>query len=240
MKIAICLSGAPRFQDLGFFKQLEAMKGDWEADLFIRIWKTDQFGNTPEEFQNYLKNNGLPDRCTFRVTDILDDIPENNSPPINLTYGCPTLNGKNIINAWYGINKINNARKQYQEQSNTKYDLVFRMRTDCCPFFNVHQNVPGYFNLNDYLEIAKTNSVHSKDWAHPYPSDCYFFGSPEIFDRVVAYYDFMRELERRGNSILPEQSLQTYLQEKQIPFTFLNLIMNPMQRSNEYGSRFKK
>ena len=61
MKIAVCLSGAPRFAHRGLFRQIEAMQGFDQADFFIRTRKTKQFGETAEEsLRAYFDEVGIP------------------------------------------------------------------------------------------------------------------------------------------------------------------------------------
>jgi hypothetical protein len=233
LKLAICLSGAPRFQDRGFFRQLEAMKGEWEADLFIRTWKTDQFGRTPKEFEKWLVDNGLPSNCHFKVTQVLDDVAEHHSKPINLSHRVPT-NHSNFINFWYNVVQTNNLRKEYQQQTGTEYDLVVRMRTDVCPHADESRTVDGSFNLHDYEEIAKTHMVNAR-----YFGDIFLFGSPTMYDRFVQFYDHLDVLSANNTSIHPEESLEQYFKDTNIPYKQLDVIMTPMGRADEYGSRHR-
>ena len=94
MKIAFCLSGGPRFKNRGLFRLVDALKGFDQADFFIRTWRSDEYGNTPEEFVDYLKREGIDSRCNFPVVQVLDDTPENApppKPPLNLAPWAPNF-----------------------------------------------------------------------------------------------------------------------------------------------------
>ena len=221
MKIAICLSGAPRFAHRGLFKQLDAMRGFDQADMFIRTWKTKEFGETAEEFEKYLRNNGLPDNCNFCVTQILDDIPENNSKPIDLLF---RVWAPYFAHFWYGIVQTNNLRKKYQEKTNANYDAVVRMRTDIVP--------TGTFDFRDYAEDVKTHMINADNFG-----DTFLFGAPDMYDRFVGYYDHLQVLSKRRTVIHPEESLRAYFHECGIPYKKLPILFQPVRDNNEYQTR---
>ena len=221
MKIAVCLSGAPRFAHRGLFRQIEAMQGFDQADFFIRTWKTKQFGETAKEFEKYLRDNGLPDSCKFCMTEVLDDVPENNSRPIDLVF---RVWAPYFSHFWYGIVKTNNLRQAYQTQHNVNYDIVVRMRTDIVP--------NGVFDLREYAEIAKTHMVNANNFG-----DTFLFGAPDMYNRFVQYYDFLDTLSQRRTVIHPEESLRAYFDEVGIPYKQLPIVFQPTRDTNEYQTR---
>jgi hypothetical protein len=223
MKIAFCLSGGPRFKHRGLFQLIDAIKGFDQADLFIRTWKTDLYGNTPEEFENYLRKNGLPDNCIVRVNQVLDDIPEHQPEhiPLNLCGWAP-----NFLTMWWGMVKVNELRKQYQAETGVKYDAVFRMRTDMIP--------EGTFDLRDYVDQLPTTIINSQNFA-----ENFLFGGEEIYDRFIEYWNHLYVLSERWEFIHPEESLEKYFNEVGIPFQLLPIIVMPERDHDEYDIRQK-
>lgn len=221
----MCLSGGPRFKQRGLFKLMEVLKGYDQADFFIRTWKTDQYGNTAEEFEKYLRDNGLGDKCQFKVTQVLDDkIPELHGPhiPLNLCGWAP-----NFLTMWWGAVQANQLRLDYEQETGEKYDLVFRMRTDMVP-----EGPSDEIDLRDYLEDAQTHMFNAQNF-----SENFLFGSPEMYARFMQYWDFFPTLSQRWSFIHPEETLEAYFKEANIPYKLLPLIVMPRRDSDEYGTR---
>ena len=131
MKIAFCLSGGPRFKNRGLFRLVDALKGFDQADFFIRTWRSDEYGNTADEFVDYLRREGIDTRCNFPVVNILEDNADNApppKPPLNIAPWAP-----NFLTMWWGIVESHRLFKEYVDNTGTKYDMVFRMRTDMVP-----------------------------------------------------------------------------------------------------------
>lgn len=144
LRIAFCLSGGPRFKNRGLFRLVDALKGFYQADFFIRTWRTDEYGNSAEEFVDYLKANGLgdPGRFGYPVVKILHDDIRNApppKPPLNIAPWAP-----NFLAMWWGIVESHKLFVDYTNQTGTRYDMVFRMRTDMVP--------EGDIDLTQYQE----------------------------------------------------------------------------------------
>jgi hypothetical protein len=233
MRIAFCLSGAPRFKHQGLFRLVKFLKGFDHADFFIRTWKTDQFGNTGTEFINYLKSNGIPDNCHFPVVQMLDDVPENYPPhiPLNLAHWAP-----NFLILWWGVVQCNELRLEYERLTGVKYDLVFRMRTDMCP---VHLEGGRAviddtlsLDLKDYVEAAQHKIYNAKNFA-----DNFLFGSPELYNKYVNYWDHLQVLSERQTFVHPEESLEAYFKEADIPYDLIPYEIYPTHDRDEYKVR---
>jgi hypothetical protein len=245
MKIAICLSGAPRFASGGIFQQMEKIKGYDEAHFFIRLWESDEYGKTADEIENYLRNNGLPDNCHFKVTQILPDIPENNPPYIELNYQPETQS--NILKMFWGIQECYKLLKEYQKKTNEHYDFIFRTRADVL-FIN------GELRLNDYLEIAekslivfpykeehhqeatKMNNVYNyfqccnKDFSiiketldenEFSMNDQIWFGTEEIFEKSTRYFDFISFFKEKNIFMHPETTIALIIKKQNIPIYYV-------------------
>lgn len=224
----MCLSGGPRFKQRGLFKLMDAIRGYDQADFFIRTWKTDEFGITPAQFEYYLRSNGLPESCQFKVTELLDDkVPENHGPhiPLNLCGWAP-----NFLTMWWGVLQSYNLYKDHAERTGEKYDLVFRMRTDMLP-----EGPAEFIDLRDYVEDAKTHMFNAENF-----SENFLFGSPEMYERFMGYWDYFQVLSERWSFIHPEETLEAYFKEAGIPYKAVPMIVMPRRDSDEYSTRETK
>ncbi|WP_396189350.1 hypothetical protein [Flavobacterium sp.] len=222
MKIAFCLSGGPRFKQRGLFQLVDALKGFDSADFFIRTWKTEEYGQTPDEFIDYLRNNGIDARCRFPVVQVLDDTPENApppKPPLNIAPWAP-----NFLAMWWGIVESHRLFKEYCAATNETYDLVFRMRTDMVP--------DGDIDLTEYTDPAKM--YNAKNFA-----DNFLFGSPAMYEKFVGYWDFLDNFSAAEAFIHPEESLELYFNIAQIPYESVPVIVQPTWDKGEYQGRWR-
>jgi len=228
MRVAFCLSGAPRFRYRGLFRQLETIQGYDQADFFIRTWKSDEYGNTPEEFVSYLRKEGIPDNVNFPVVEVLDDKPEYYPPhiPLNLAHWAP-----NFLILWWGILQSNNLRLKYQAETDTKYDIVFRMRTDMVPG-RLWQNDKPVLDLREYVERAQTTLFNAQNFA-----DNFIFCGPELYNKFASYWDHLQVLSKNWTFIHPEESLEQYLKDMKIPYELLPFEVYPTHDRDEYKVR---
>jgi hypothetical protein len=223
MKIAFLLTGGPRFKQRGLFKLIEALKGFDQADFFIRTWKTDEYGNTPEDFVKYLKSNGLDSpRFNYKIVQVLDDNAENGPPPM------PPLNiapwAPNLLSYWWGLTQCYYLFEKYIEETGEKYDLVFRMRTDMVP--------EGDIDLTKYKDPTKIYSAKNL-------ADSFLFCVPEMYKHIVGYWDFLDNFSEAEAFIHPEESLELYFQIQQIPYERIPVIVQPQWDKGEYKGRWR-
>lgn len=220
MRIALCLSGGPRFKYRGLFRLMESLKGYTHADFFIRTWKTDEYGQTAEEFVNYLKSNGLDDRCHFPVVQMLDDDATNQPPacgPLNVAHWAP-----NFLVMWWGIVKSYELFNQYQQQTGIEYDLVFRMRTDMVP--------EGDIDLTQYTDPTKIYNANNF-------GDNFLFGTPKMYWEFVNYWNYLGHLSATQEFIHPEESLRKFFEVTGVPYECISTVVVPAWDPGEYKGR---
>lgn len=224
MKTAITISGAQRYHHQGLFKLAKQIQNWGEVDLFVRIWKHPEFAQTPEQLIKLWYEMGLPPEWNFRSVELLDDQPPHHPPyiPLNLAHWAP-----NFLTMWWGIVKSNELRVRYQRQTHAKYDLVFRLRTDS---FSSTPDIT--VDLTDYVELAKTHMITGINY-----SDVFQFGSSELYDKFVGYWDHLKQLSVSWEFIHPEESLEKYLNDLGIPTGHIPLWIAPHRHGREYGVR---
>jgi hypothetical protein len=221
MRVAFLLSGAPRFANQGLFKLMDAISGYDQADFFIRTWKTDQFGNTAEEFVKYLKDNGFSDRFNYPVVNVLTDDPSNAPPqrnPIQISSSFP-----NFIIMWWGIVETYRLFKEYSLNTGIKYDLVVRVRTDALPTDTI--------NLSEYTDLTKIYNAQNF-------GDSFIFGTPEMYEKFLGYWDYIDDvLSKSLIPIHPEETLRLYMLTHNIPYECVKMHVQPTTSPHEYKSR---
>lgn len=226
MKIAVCLSGAPRFHHGGIFRFMQMLTGFDRADFFIRTWKTPQYGATAEQFVHFLKANGLDgDRYRYPVVQVLDDNAEN----------APQRRRLNLIGAaqylevmWWGIVKCHELFEQYVDQTGEQYDLVLRMRTDS--------------PTDRVIDLAQyTNPTRMYAGAHFIPdcafTDSFLFGSPEMYKKFVGYWPALDYYVQTQEPVHPENSLRDYFIRENIDCEVIEAYVHPVRDQSEYSVR---
>ena len=211
MKAAFCLGGAPRFNHRGLFRMINAIKGLDQIDLFTRTWQS-EYGQTDEEFEAYLD---------LKVTLVLPDGPEYYppaKPPLNVAPWAP-----NFLIMWWQILQSYQLFQQYTELTGETYDLVFRMRTDIVP----NQTI----DLDQLLKL-KTHMHHGNNF-----NDGFFFGAPEVYHRVMDYWDYLDTLSTTQEFIHPEESLEKYYNIAGIPYEKIAAGVAPAWDQGEYRGR---
>jgi hypothetical protein len=234
MKIAICLSGAPRFKHKSLFKLLNLIKGFDKADFFIRTWKTDEYGNTAEEFVNYLKSNGLDSpKYDYKVVQLLDDNAENAPPPrmpMNIAPWAP-----NLLILWWGVVKCFELFENYVAETGEKYDLVFRMRTDMMAW-EYSGTGNDYKEYTQDIDITPYNDPNKIYNARNF-ADNFLFGTPEMYKKYVGYWEFMDNFAIANAFIHPEESLELYFQIEEIDYECIPVWVAPWSDPDEYKVR---
>jgi hypothetical protein len=188
MKIAVCLSGQPKFFEKSFAYVSKNLFYNFnELDIFFHSWQT----NLTEEEKNKLINLYKPKKYLF----------ENEKLHIlNYPFKQSTTSPNNVFSMFYSIKKSNELKKQYEEENNFKYDWVFRLRYD--------------FALNkkfdeDILNTLSKQSVYLNNFEqspNPHCADCFGFSSSE---NMNIYSDTYSNIMKYGfgNTILAGEAM---------------------------------
>lgn len=232
MKIAFCLSGAPRFKHRCLFQLIKTLKGFDQADFFIRTWKSDEYGNTPEEFIDYLKSNGLDGpKFNYKVVQVLEETSEHAPPqrmPMKIAPWAP-----NLLILWWGIVKSFELFENYVAETGEKYDMVFRMRTDMMPWADpgtYKQPYDGEIDLTQYTDPNKIYNAQNF-------ADNFLFGTPEMYKKFVGFWDFLDNFAIADAFIHPEESLELYFQIEGIDYECIPVWVAPYSDKDEYKVR---
>jgi hypothetical protein len=231
MKTAILISGGQRYLRRGIFETIKIFSNWGEVDFFIRLWKSPGQPETPEQLIKFWHDNGIPKHWNFRTVQILEDNPPHHPPylPLNLAEWAP-----NHLTMFWGVVKANDLRVKYQEATGTEYNLVFRLRTDVWP--SIHSRTSDIYNdiidLAEYVEPAKTSLFTGTNF-----SDTLQFGSPQMFDKYVNYWDHLKKMSVNWDFVHPEESLENYFKVSDIPYGYIPAHVSAWRSGQEYKVR---
>lgn len=188
-KVAFCLSGEMRWVQEGYNQHkrwFDLNKHEYDIDVFIHSW--DVSGATGQLVNGCYPWKGThpPKELTLNLyTPVSYLIEPQISFDVSRNFHGPfVVNLHNTKSMFYGIERVNKLRKEYEEKQGLKYDLVVRARYD------VILRTPLSFSNFD------TESVHLHCRPKHTPtstSDLLAFGPGELMDQ---YSDTFNHLDR--------------------------------------------
>jgi hypothetical protein len=165
MKIALCLSGQPRFVEEVSPYILSNVCDGYHVDVFCHFWFDDKLQNEPYKFGECGKgewhNQRISSNSVEKALEIYNPISykietsksfSDSSVPFEQSlrkywYGAlddPDQKGfrnrtvNNCLSYFYSLNEVNKLKKEYEYAHDFKYDWVVRCRTDTI----IHTKIP--------------------------------------------------------------------------------------------------
>ena len=218
MKIALCLSGQPRFVEEGYNKVHKPfIIGDYEVDTFIHTWAI-----TEEEVGTRWINAGghpgdeIKENTMREYLDTYNPIVFQQEPQIEYEFGlysdrtAPGIRsdyGASMLYSMYAANKL---KSEYEKQNDFKYDIVIRSRSDFRCFEPIY-----YENYDLDNIIVPTGCPHPKGIA-----DSFAFGSSENMDIYNDLFNTWISLmdEYADQRLCWEELLWIHLEKNNIKF----------------------
>lgn len=207
MRIALCLSGQPRFLPEGLDQiKRNLLEPNGIEDVFIHAWKSEVFQSAqphqsgkwsyhPETAQLLSSLNPkmllIQENCPFQHLDHLENL--------------PTAIQKNLASMFYSAWKCNELKRDH-ERLHGNYDLVIKTRTD----INYHKpvilkdlpvdisaiNVPEMYQSSRVSDSYPTKS----GWSYSSLSDTFMIGSSCMMDSILT---IGQDFERIHHEIWP-------------------------------------
>ena len=140
MKVALCLSGQPRFIDKGYPSIFQNFIKPYDCDVFVHVW-----------------SNGFPSESIQTIKDLykpvsmqVDDchVPICNYSTLYYAYGPSRI--YDMCSQYDSICRVNMLRNIYEIDTNTHYDCVVRCRFDL------------NFQKRIYLENYSMDKLHTR------------------------------------------------------------------------------
>ena len=119
---------------------------------------------------------------------------------------------------YYSIKRANDARKDYENLTETQYDLVMRFRTDCILNENLYDTIKDFIETKESF-LCIPQSKQAKGCDGPVESDengiCDWFaiGTPDAMDVYCGTYETWKDT---GYPLVPESMLAMQLKSREI------------------------
>jgi hypothetical protein len=173
-KIACCISGYPSASILTHINKLSTYLPN--VDFFIFLWNT----INPEmkaHINNVLKPVDIQYQELFKFSyDAKYKEPDKQE------------HKNNALSMFYGISQVQNMRKQYEQKTNKKYDIVIRFRYDIYFIDNFKDII---FNVKRLLD--NNTLVFPFDHQHIGLCDQIWFGKSEVMDQFIFLSNWIKE-----------------------------------------------
>lgn len=223
MKIALCLSGQPRFVEKAFPNVYENLMRGYDVDVFVHSWtdenKNYQFRNDGI-WKNVTQDTNIKNKIldlykpkkylfespkTFNVNKINGEAPDQYFRPL-WESKCNHFNNPegakyfvNMIHSmWYSIMMSNLQKELYSKQNGVNYDFVIRARFDV-----IYRHKLSYENLNPNI-LYVSSQLHS-DHIHDFfavSNDTYMNHYCSLFYNLNYYLSVVRPDWRCGEGLL--------------------------------------
>lgn len=213
MKIALCLSGQPRYLDEGFYYLYENILKKYSVDVFIHTWWDNEMKNKKMDLPSSLSYG----RTYFWKEDTIDDI-KSKYDPIAFTYepqiefetfddvNYQLCRPSHVHSMFYSIQKSNKLKLEYENINNIKYDLVIRSRFDV------------KFNKFD-LKLNEINSeyINCSIVGIDEPNDQFAISSSQNMDMYSGVFSNLQNYRKSGfKGFVGEKLLKHHFEENNI------------------------
>jgi hypothetical protein len=215
MRIALCLSGQPRYLDEGFEQIDKNILSKYSVDVFIHTWWDDKMVNQKMILSEKLSYN----RNYIWKEDTIDIIKKYYSPIyfqyepqiqfnpyLKVNYELCTP--ESVHSMFYSLQQSNEFKKNYELNNNFKYDAAIRCRFDISinkfeiDFYDLDLSLIGCYVLN-----------------HEFPNDQFAISSSNNMD---VYSNVFSNLERYYQSgwtgFTGERLLKYHLEQNKLKF----------------------
>jgi len=239
MKIALCLSGQPRFvQEVAPYIIKNCCDG-YDVDVFAHLWFDEDLQTKPYKFEGQWQIQRLRSTAVDEVLQIYNPVSHIIEP--SKKFIDPTIHFEtslkrywtwgelgqefrdriinNTISYYYSLNQVNNLKKTYEYANGFKYDWVVRCRTDT--ILHTKINYEHYdSNVINFSNISNQPDGMINDW--------FDFGGSKIMDvfmSVFPIFDFAIEkcMNENDNAFCPE-----LIHRKMIDFFDIDIQSHPI------------
>jgi len=215
MKIALCLSGQPRYLNEGFEQIYKNILSKHSVDVFAHTWWDDGMGSKKMILSDKLSY----DRNYIWKKNTIELIKEYYSPIyflyepqiffetyLNVDYELCTP--MNVHSMFYSLQKSNELKKKYELKNNFIYDAVIRCRFDLSinkfeiDFYDLDLNLINCYMLND-----------------EFPNDQFAISSSNNMDIYSNVFDKLKQYKESGwTRFTGERLLKYHLEQNNLKF----------------------
>ena len=206
-RIALCISGAPRFNNDAlelFFRFLQSYA---QCDIFAYIWHASRF-------EDLLVTKKLLGICSDTINVATIEFPAEYSVTADHEYvkACPTK-VENVYKMFYGIKQCHELATSYARKNHVEYDYVVRSRSDL--------TLDKVFDFQEYADILDRHIVIPENgWGMFNFNDQFAVGRPHLMDvysSTIDHLDYYTQLPDPGVVFHPETLLGFHLKTNSVP-----------------------
>ena len=207
MKIALCISGQPRYVRHCFPEIHNKFIKNHDTDVFFHCWY--EPAKVGQKFE-FLVNDRRTGHLEPDIDKVILDLykPKLNIIEPQINFNIDFLNGKHtgmirpfsIPSMWYSIKKANDLKTEYEALHNFKYDLVIRCRFDL---------VFDTYNID--IEKLDPTQLHVAGELNPTLNDQCAISSSENIDWYSKMYDKLEYYSKIMNNMVNEHTLTHHI-----------------------------
>tara|TARA_R110000868_G_scaffold208480_2_gene457914 strand:- start:368 stop:1117 length:750 start_codon:yes stop_codon:yes gene_type:complete len=245
MKIAVCFSGQPRFVSECSKSIIENVFQDYSVDVFAHLWFDEHLVNEPYKYggdggweNQRISHSAIEDfkkiyspikliteeSCNFYDSYMEEDFELSQNTYWRGSIGEPNYMErqiKNTLSNFYSMSESNMLKLKHEYKNNSKYDWVFKIRTDV----NIHQRI----NLLDYNKSSfNCTSLMQKP---PHINDWICFGGSDIMDVFMGVFPMFQRIfditKHYRNNVWDNETLHVQILEQML----INIERHPIQLS---------
>lgn len=213
MKVALCLSGQPRFYNSASYDSIKKEILDvYHPDVFIHMWfkKNYEYNCAP---WSGLTNVTIPNTAVDEIIKLYNPKKIKVDEPKEFTefvYDDGYLS-KNIPSMLYSLKQSFYLKEEYQAEKNIKYDWIIRARFD-----TIISDLPDLITLDNNKFYAPNN----RSWNPSAICDSFYFCNNNVASTTFNLFDNIKKYSYL--KYVPEDTLQQYLIDNKISFEKLN------------------
>jgi hypothetical protein len=226
MRIALCLSGQPRFFKQGYQSLMQTLLSRYNCDLFIHSWYSEELLGKPFSTTHggTVGKVGFVEKDTpVQVVDLYKPVSYRFDKPIdfnsNLTFTQENVragvNVNGIYSMFYSIKESILLAEEYELANNFKYDLVVRLRFD---LQFVSEIVFESYDLN-YLYVPRSGNPNVY-------YDIFGFGSSSLMSNYKNVFFDIERVWNPNKHFVGENILTDSLSLHNIPVTKIDWTIN--------------
>jgi len=211
MRVALCISGKPRFLKLGNSYLYENIIKNNNVDVFVHSWYSNSEWETGWDF-SIVQDNFLLGSIEqlYNPKKMLVENQKKDLAPHDYSYyrEMPDAPANVQFSFFYSIKKANDLKSEYEKENNFVYDCVVRTRFDCALLdsINLFEYNMDFVYYPDVLRI-----------------DCFcdwlFFGSSQNMNILSNTFSNIDSFYHDGVSLCGERLLENQIHKNNINTT---------------------
>lgn len=196
MKVALCISGQPRLVKTGFLTQNKYILEKYNVDVFIHTWYDGGEMNLVECGGSYAVDNTVIDDVIslYKPKKIIVEPQKKDFPQITHNFPGPPIFPQ--LSMFYSMMRVNDLKKDYENELNFKYDVVIRSRFDSGLLKDIDLT---FIEPNLIVGIDAIESDILCDWL--------FYGDSDTMDKMTDVYNHVGSLKTNIKTFCGENLL---------------------------------